>query len=82
MPGFNQTGPLGNGTGGGRGVGPCGGGKRHRGTAGSQGMGRTRLGAGQALNVDERTALTQEAETLERALSDVRKRLDKLNKVE
>jgi len=34
------------------------------------------------LNVDERTALTQEAETLERALSDVRKRLDKLNKVE
>jgi len=85
MPGFNQTGPQGFGPGTGRGMGPCGGGMRRQGYNAGRGMGR-RFGGTRvnqtATAIDERTWLTEEAAALERALIDVRKRLDALNTTE
>ncbi|NLI29036.1 MAG: DUF5320 domain-containing protein [Nitrospiraceae bacterium] len=87
MPGFNQTGPQGFGPGTGRGLGPCGAGMRRQGFSG-RGMGRRFLGARFQPGLratdpsDERAWLTEEATALERALTDVRKRLDALTKNE
>lgn len=82
MPGYNQTGPQGFGPGTGRGMGPCGGGMRRQGYGAGRGMG-SRLGGTRGIQTatmgDERTWLTEEAAALERALIDVRKRLDALN---
>ncbi len=87
MPGSNQTGPSGNASGSGRGLGPCGGGQRRQGSGVGQGMRRAGFCAGRTNSLveavpdaEQRTALTQKAEALEQALADVRKRLDTLNK--
>ncbi len=89
MTGFNQTGQIRNEAGAGRGMGPCGGGRRRQGSGAGRGMGRTQLeatGNNQMMQTDpasdERTMLVQEAEVLERKLADVRKRLDTINKAE
>lgn len=81
MTGDNQTGPLGNSPG--RGLGPCGGGRRRQGFGGR----RSRVSAGVTMMdpapaADERGRLAQEAVSLEHALADVRRRLDTLNKDE
>jgi hypothetical protein len=84
MPGFNKTGPLGEGPGTGGGLGPCGGGQRRQRFGAACGNGR-RYAAGRTSQTpagDERTLLADKAVVLERSLADVRKRLDALNKTE
>ncbi|MBN1336699.1 MAG: DUF5320 domain-containing protein [Deltaproteobacteria bacterium] len=76
MPGFDRTGPLGRGPMTGRGLGPCGGGARY-GRGGGWGGGRggrgwARAGWGPLPVDDDRAALLERLEALERELAALR----------
>jgi len=83
MPGFNRTGPRGQGPGTGRGLGPCGGGMAYgpRGGGRGLGMGTGRAAAYPNYNIspeEEEEDLSREKGFLEKQLEDIKSRLSRL----